>query len=306
MKNICIVLGIVVVGLGAYMFIKSSSQDAGITPGSATTVDTAQSGGNNQASTTLATGLNKGETIVGTSVESRAITAYHFGTGTTEILFIGDIHGGYSWNTALLAYETMEYLKVNPDVIPKNLKVTVIPVLNPDGLFEVVGTTTAKFTQADVAPSLAAQVSGRFNANDVDLNRNFGCDWKSSAIWQGKTISGGSEAFSEPESQAIKKYIETNTPKAVVAWYASAGGVFASSCDKGVLPETLTLTDIYAKASGYKAYKSYDFNAIPGDMVNWLAEKEIPAISVMLTNHTGTEWTKNQAGIKAILDYYAE
>jgi hypothetical protein len=200
----------------------------------------------------------------------------------------------------------MDYLKANPDVIPKNLKVTIIPVLNPDGLYEVVGTTTASFTQADVAPSQAAQIAGRFNANTVDLNRNFDCDWQSSVIWQGQKVSGGSGAFSEPESQAIKNYVETNKPKAVVAWYASAGGVFASSCDNGVLPETLTLTDIYAKAAGYTSSESYDFNAIPGDMVNWLAKMEIPAISVLLTNHTNTEWAKNQAGIKAVLEHYSE
>lgn len=307
MKNTLIVLlVIIVIGLGSYMFIRNSSQNGGVTPDPATTTDTAQLGGNDQASTTPTTGLNKTETIIGTSVQGRAITAYHFGTGTTEILFIGDIHGGYTWNTALLAYKAMEYLKANPDVIPKNVKVTVIPVLNPDGLFAVVGTTTAGFTEASVVPSLTAQIAGRFNANNVDLNRNFDCDWKSSAIWQGRTVSGGSGAFSEPESQAIKNYVETNKPKAVVAWYASAGGVFASSCDNGVLPETLTLTDIYATAAGYTSNESYNFNAIPGDMVNWFAKMEIPAISVLLTTHTNTEWTKNQAGIKAILDHYAQ
>lgn len=303
MKNIFVIfLTIVVVGFGAYIFIQSSSQKVGVTSGQGTT--TVQSSNSGQSTSTVET--NKTETVIGTSVEGRAITAYHFGTGNQEILFVGDIHGGYTWNTALLAYKTMEYLKANPNAIPKNLKVTVIPVLNPDGLYDVVGTTTANFTQADAAPSSAAQIAGRFNANKVDLNRNFDCDWRSSALWQGRTVSGGSGAFSEPESQAIKNYVETKKPKAVVAWYAAAGGVFASRCDKGVLPETLTLTDIYATAAGYKAYESYDFNAIPGDMVNWLAKMEIPAISVLLTNHSGIEWTKNQAGIKAILEHYAE
>ncbi len=303
MKNILIILLVVtVVGLGAYLYTKNSSQNAGVTPGQGTAADTAQPQGSNQADDES----NKGETVIGQSVEGRTITAYHYGTGDTEILFVGDIHGGYTWNTALLAYETMEYLKATPDVIPKNIKVTVIPVLNPDGLYEVVGTSTANFGQADVAPSQTAQVSGRFNANNVDLNRNFDCDWQSSAQWQGRTVSGGSAAFSEPESQAIKNYVETQKPRAVVVWYAAAGGVFASSCHSGILPETLTLTNVYAKASGYRAYESYNFYEIPGDMVNWLAKKGIPAISVLLTSHTNIEWPKNQAGIKAVLDYYAE
>jgi len=304
MKNTLItVLVLAVVGLGAYVLLQKSPQTAVPAPGQGAPVGTTTPGGGQDVA---AAEPDKGETVVGTSVEGRAITAYHYGTGPTELLFIGDIHGGYTWNTALLAYEMMEYLKANPTAVPENITVTVIPVLNPDGLYEVVGTTTANFTQADVASSQAAQISGRFNANDVDLNRNFDCDWKSSALWQGRTISGGSGAFSEPESQAIKTYVETNTPKAVVAWYASAGGVFASSCDNGVLPETLTLTNIYATAAGYTAYERYNFNAIPGDMVNWLAKKGIPAISVLLSTHTSTEWSKNEAGIKAVIAHYAE
>ena len=41
-------------------------------------------------------------------------------------------------------------------------------------------------------------------------------------------------------------------------------------------------------------------------MVNWFAKQNIPAISVLLTNHTDTEWTKNQKGIEALLSYYAK
>ncbi len=303
MKNTTItVLIIAVVGLGAYVLLKKPSQSA-LAPEQGAPIGTTTPGGGEVATTTE---QDTGATVIGTSVEGRSITAYHYGTGATEILFVGDIHGGYTWNTALLAYETMDYLKAHPEVIPANLTVTVIPVLNPDGLSQVVGTSTANFTQADVTPGQAAQIAGRFNANDVDLNRNFDCDWKSSALWQGTKVSGGSEAFSEPESKAMKTYIESRMPAAVVAWYGAAGGVFASNCHKDVLPETFAITNLYAKAAGYKAYESYDFNAIPGDMVNWLAKQGIPAISVLLTNHTDVEWAKNEAGIKAILAHYAE
>ena len=41
-------------------------------------------------------------------------------------------------------------------------------------------------------------------------------------------------------------------------------------------------------------------------MTNWLAKIKIPAISVLLTNHEDTEWDKNLAGIKALLQYYAK
>jgi hypothetical protein len=171
-------------------------------------------------------------------------------------------------------------------------------------LNKVVG-TSGRFTAADVPASQEVQVSGRFNANTVDLNRNFDCDWQSVGKWQNKNVSGGTAAFSEPEAVAIKNYVEANNPRAVVVWYSAAGGVFASSCHNGVLAETKTLTSLFAKASGYRAYENFNFYEITGDMVNWLAKNEIPAISVLLTNHTDTEWSKNRAGIEAVIKHFA-
>ena len=245
------------------------------------------------------------ETVLGTSVEDRDITAYHFGNGETEVLFVGGIHGGYEWNTVLLSYELMDYLEENEDAVPENVRVTVVPVLNPDGLNEVVG-TAGRFEPTDVPSSQEATVPGRFNANNVDLNRNFDCDWQAEGTWQNRSVSGGSEAFSEPESKAIRDYVNTHEPEAAVVFYSAAGGVFASNCHNGVLPETTALTNLYAEASGYPAHESFDYYAITGDMVNWLAGENIPAISVLLTDHTNTEWEKNRAGIEAILEHYEE
>lgn len=299
-KNIIILIVVIIlIGVGIYYFTKSSSQNITVNQNSATTTATTTG---QLANPTQA---NADQTVIGKSVDGRDIVAYHYGKGSTEFLFIGGIHGGYEWNTALVAYQMMDYLKANPGVVADNLKVTVIPVLNPDGLNKVVGTSTGNFSQADVAPSQATVVSGRFNSNTVDLNRNFDCDWQATGKWQNKTVSGGSAAFSEPESLALKNYVETNKPIAVVAWYSAAGGVYASSCHNGVSAETNMMTKTYAVASGYPAFETFDFYAITGDMVNWFAKNNIPAISVILTDHTSTEWTKNQAGILALLKYYS-
>lgn len=301
MRKIIIGLVIVVVlGVGAYFIFKGSPKSVDITGNQNGATGTTETPG-----TPPVTGQNNGQEAIGKSAGGRDILAYHYGTGAKEILMVGGIHGGYEWNTALVAYEAMDYLKANPGVIPTSTKVTVIPVLNPDGLAKVVG-ATGKFSAADVNTSQTVQVSGRFNDNQVDLNRNFDCDWQTKAVWQTKTVSGGSAVFSEPEAQAIKTYIETNKPVAALVWYSSAGGVFASNCHNGVLPETLTIANIYGKASGYKVYKSFNFYEITGDMVNWFAKMNIPAISVLLTDHTNTEWTKNEAGIKALLNNYAK
>jgi len=244
-------------------------------------------------------------TIIGTSVNGHDITAYQYGTGDTELLFVAGIHGGYEWNSVLLAYALMDYLKSNPDVIPTNEQVTVIPVLNPDGLYTTVG-TAGTFTASDVPASIDKQIAGRFNGNNVDLNRNFDCDWQASGTWQNKTVSGGSAPFSEPESKAFMDYVDAHSPTAVVVYYSAVGGVFASNCHNGILPETSTLTNLYANASGYKAYENFNFYKVTGDAVNWLAKNSIPAISVLLTNHQDIEWTKNKAGVDAVLSHYGK
>jgi len=245
------------------------------------------------------------EEVIGESVNGTDIMAYHFGEGEEEVLFVGGIHGGYSWNTALVAYELIEYLDENPDAVPENLMVTVIPALNPDGLSEVTGTIGA-FTASDVDASETERIAARFNANDVDLNRNFDCEWESTGTWQTRSVSGGDEAFSEPESKAVRDYVTKYDVVGAVAFYSAAGGVYASQCNNGTLPATTELTAVYATAAGYKAFAEFDFYEITGDMVNWLARQNIPAISVLLTDHSSTEWSKNQAGVEAVLEYFAE
>jgi len=113
--------------------------------------------------------------IIGNSVQNRPIEAYTFGIGGKLLVFVGAIHGGYEWNTALLANQAIDYFKKNPESIPKNLSVAIIPALNPDGLFKIIG-KEGIFTVADIPAG--NNDAGRFNANNVDLNRNFDCNWQ--------------------------------------------------------------------------------------------------------------------------------
>ena len=196
----------------------------------------------------------------------------------------------------------MEYLTAQPAAVPEGVKVTVIPVMNPDGLVKVVGTTSA-FAAADVPSSQDTQVSGRVNGNGVDLNRNFDCDWQASGTWRNAKVSGGTAPFSEPESAAVKAYIESARPDAVIVWFSAAGGVYSSSCGEKVSPAISALTKAYATASGYAAHENFDAYSVTGDITNWLAKNDIPAISVLLTTHTDVEWIKNQKGIKAVLEH---
>lgn len=302
MKKIIItIIAVAIVAVVAYLLIKSSPNTIEI-PDSED-VDTEMTEDQDDEDNTGQT--NEDESVIGTSVNGHSISAHHFGSGDDELLFVGGFHGAYEWNTVLVAYELIDYLEANPSVVPSNVKVTVIPVLNPDGLNRVIG-STGRFTQANVPSSQEATVPGRFNGNNVDLNRNFDCDWQSSATWQDRSVDGGDSVFSEPEARALRDYVNLNDPTAVVVWYSAADGVFASSCHNGVLEETTTITNIYADASGYPAYEEFNFYEITGDAVNWLAKEGVPAISVLLSTHEDVEWSQNRAGIEALLEYYAQ
>ena len=304
MKNLIIILVVIILlGVGAYFMFPNLFSTV-------ISIDNKNENNDNIATSTdddtsTSTDQNEVESILGKSYGGRDIPVYQFGNGDTKILFVGGVHGGYAWNTSLLAQEMISYLKESPEIIPKNVTVTIVPILNPDGLDKIMKQPSLSSLSSN-PPQLANTIEGRFNGNNVDLNRNFDCDWKANATWQNRTVSGGDEVFSEPESQAIKNYIERENPTAVVVWYSAAGGGFSSSCHNGILDETRKLTNTYGKASGYPTYDEFVSYEVTGDMVNWLAKEGIPAISVLLTNHNDIEWTKNKAGIEAILNYYAE
>lgn len=243
--------------------------------------------------------------VIGTSVQGRKIESYTYGSGEKKLVFVGGIHGGYEWNSVLLAYQFMDYLNENARIIPTSTSVTIIPSANPDGVFAVTG-KVGRFVVADVSTSSTVQASGRFNANKVDLNRNFDCKWQPQSKWRDEVVSAGTSTFSEPEALAIKNFMTESKPTAVIFWHSQSNAVYASQCKDGILPGTLALMDTYAKASGYPAVKTFDAYVTTGAADDWLASIGIPAITVELQTHETIEWSRNLAGIEAVLKYYGQ
>lgn len=243
--------------------------------------------------------------VIGQSVKGRNIESYTYGTGSTTLLFVGGVHGGYEWNSVLVAYEFIDSLENKTLPVPENLKVVVIPALNPDGLFSVVK-KEGRFTAAEIPPNDAHKTGqGRFNANNVDLNRNFDCKWQPESTWKSKVVSAGTSAFSEPEALALKNLVTEIKPTAAIFWHSQANTVYASECHAGILPETLTLMNKYADAANYKKVASFDAYPISGDAEGWLASINIPAITVELETRLSPEWDRNKKGIEALLTYYS-
>jgi hypothetical protein len=98
--------------------------------------------------------------------------------------------------------------------------------------------------------------------------------------------------------------VSTIKPKAVIFFHSQAAAVYASECEKGILPVTREIMKTYSTAAGYKAVDVFDSYEVTGDAEGWLASIGIPAITVELETHETVEWAKNLAGVKAILGYF--
>lgn len=244
---------------------------------------------------------------IGTSVEGRTIEAYTFGTGEDDILLVGGIHGGYEWNSIILAHEIIDYLHANPNVIPENVTVHVVPNLNPDGLYIATG-LEGRFEATDITDySMHTTGVGRFNANDVDLNRNFDCRWVDTGVWRGNTVSAGTAPFSEPEAIAIRDYVTQTEPHAAIFWHSKAGNVYGAECNNGIVDaDTLTVMNTYADASGYGRVPVFDAYVVTGAVEDWLTSIGVAAVSVELTTRTSSEFQQNLAGTIAVLQQYGE
>lgn len=238
--------------------------------------------------------------VIGTSVQGREIEAYTYGTGTRQVLFVGGVHGGYEWNSVLLAHTFMDYFSKNPTQVPSDTRVTIIPALNVDAVVTVTG-KEGRFAVSDVSTSTKVLEAARFNSNEVDLNRNFDCKWQAKSTWRKKTVSGGSAAFSEPEAVVLRNFVSKENPAAVVLWHSQANAVYASQCEEGILAGTMDLMNTYAKASGYPAVKTFDAYATTGAADDWLASIGIPAVTVELSSHDSIDWERNLAGVLALL-----
>lgn len=231
--------------------------------------------------------------VIGHSVNGKPIEAVRFGNGPQTIIFIGGLHAGFAPGTVALAQQTAVHFAQNLAAIPPNLTVYIILSANPD------------------SPNAPGQLNGRLNANRVDLNRNWDCDWLSDARWRGNVVpgSGGPAPFSEPETQSLRDFILEKNPAAVIFWEARAENGLASpgNCGARHRPSE-SLATAYGAAAGYRVADFEDLTGqvLNGDGTNWLVQQGIPAIAILLPQYSNMDWARNLAGILAVLQHEAE
>ncbi|MDX1601239.1 MAG: M14 family metallopeptidase [Anaerolineales bacterium] len=216
-------------------------------------------------------------TTIGWSVEERPLVVHRFGTGPSKRMIVAGIHGGYEWNTTELAYQLIEFLERNADVVPQNVTLYVLPLVNPDGAARSQG------------------YEGRANSNGVDLNRNFPHQWQhewpTGGCWSYLPIHGGDHPFSEPESKALARFILAEHVEALISYHSAALGIFSGGRPEH--PGSTRLAEAVAGVTEYP-YPPLDTGCeYTGQLTDWAAANGISAVDVELTTHYSIDFEQN-------------
>ncbi len=133
---------------------------------------------------------------IGHSLEGRSIKLYRQSDQPLEqggTLLIGGFHGDEPATVALLHAAMREPGLWLPET-------TLLPLLNPDGF----------------------ERASRYNAQGVDLNRNFETGWNAAS-----EEPSGPEPWSEPESRLLRDLILTQRPERIVTLHWALGEIDA-------------------------------------------------------------------------------
>jgi len=226
----------------------------------------------------------QGPIEIGRSAKNRPIHAYQVGNGPIKRGLIGAIHGGYERNTFTLMNEMLAYLRRNPQLVPPQITLFIVPLMNPDG--NAAGTD---------------RVRGRMNGNGVDLNRNWDYQWNITATHGTRVVSGGTAPFSEPESRAVRDLIEMNKMDAVIFYHSAFDAVFSGAGHSNT--KTIELAKYMAEATGYRYRPEGVVGQLTtGDSIDYLTAKAgITAIEIELLTQRSIDWDRNLRGLKAFL-----
>ncbi len=232
--------------------------------------------------------VSEGPVEFGKSVAGRELVFYRFGTGAVHRMIVAGIHGGYEWNTTHLAEELIAHLQENPELVPRNVTLFIIPSLNPDGYERGFG------------------FEGRVNENGVDLNRNFpvnwSSDWDRTKCWNFAPTSSGSKPGSEVEAQALMKFIKSRTRvTALISYHSAALGIFPGGDPPD--EESARLAEALAGVSTYP-YPPIDIGCeYTGTLADWAASEGIAAVDLELHTHYFTDFEENLEILKEFLNW---
>lgn len=236
---------------------------------------------------------------IGASAGGRRLECLRVGSGKFAILFVSGIHGN-EVGTVKLARNLINWLEGSEDRY-RDFSFYIVPCLNPDG-FEQACKNPDYFNGGSV---------GRFNANGVDINRNFETpNFQSNSFWaKGKNyrektpVFAGDHANSEPEIKSITKLIKEKNINLVVAFHNAGGDVIGNTIEPSPC-----LAKTYCNVCGFKYETNEEWNKTlrTGTFKEWTELHNIPFIEIEGSSRWGSDWNRQKPGIMKILEILGE
>ena len=167
--------------------------------------------------------------LIGTSVENRPIHAIRFFVGDTtqakpQVLFTSLHHSQEPGSVhSLIFFMHLLLEKYNQDTeityLLNNLDIYFVPYINPDGY---------EYNFSNNPNGGGTWRKNRKNngllSTGVDLNRNYGYEWGFDNIGSQPVGSSpwyrGTHAFSEPESEVMRNFINSKSIKMAINWHS--------------------------------------------------------------------------------------
>lgn len=260
-------------------------------------------------------GIAKVESI-GVSVEGRQIWAIKISDepnvddqNEPDVLFVG-LHHAREWISTEVPYYLAVNLVLNYDsdsaikTLIDNSEIWVVPVLNPDGLeFSRQGGFDPESPFLRQRLWRKSRVDNGDGTHGVDLNRNYGTSWgvdvepgpRDGSDDTGEHTYWGPNAFSEPETAAIRNLIlDDNNFQAVLSYHSYGQYILYPWGYKTEQPEDFAVMDAIAREMADQIHSihgeeyttgqgSTTVYMTAGEFTDWVYEtKNIPAFTIEL------------------------
>ncbi len=237
----------------------------------------------------------------GKSVMGKELFSFTIGEGKRKIIYVGGTHG-LEWITSLVLLKFTERLmtasEINGEIcgysvndILKNIRLVIIPVLNPDGIDIAIRGTAAcgglKEQIYDISKFNFKNWSA--NANGVDLNHNFNADWYALRNFEetkGVTSPsprrfGGFYPESEPETKAITTFLRKVPFDRLYSFHSQGEEIFYDY--KNCAPEkSIYIAKALSGVTGYTLVKN-EGHYSSGGLKDWFIEEfKKPAFTIEL------------------------
>ena len=221
---------------------------------------------------------------IGKTMQDRDIWALRLcpdakGTAASKkpgILFLGMHHAREHLSTdvpLLLAKRLLENRK-DPEVasLLAGRDIYVIAMVNPDGgEYDISGDRYHMHRK-----NMRVNADGSLG---VDLNRNYGWGWggKGSSAYPGDDTYRGPSAFSEPETKAVKAFVESRANLTTLLSYHTFselvlypwGGSNDPIDDKVALKAYQVMAEEMGRMTGYRPMQSSGLYIATGDLTDW-------------------------------------